>query len=127
MLESWLVWNDGGGLKSDWIRLENMFTSNASSFEYKTLALAAQKKSIVFQASSPADIHVALGDDARLGATSYEIVLGGEDNMQTWISARKNGSLPLVSRSHGPQTITLKESPKESPERIPWNASTVGK
>ena len=74
-----------------WIWIENMFVSNASSFEYKSLALASQKKSIVFQASSPADIHVALGDDALLVGTSYEIVLGGEDNMQSWISTRKNG------------------------------------
>ena len=78
------------------IALENVFTSNASSFKYKVLPLGSHVKTIVFQASALADLRVALGGSDKFDddeSTSYHLVLGGEDNMYSWISKQMNGEL----------------------------------
>lgn len=48
----------------------------------------------MFQASAPADLRVALGGSPKFDddeSISYYLVLGGEDNMFSWISKQMNG------------------------------------
>lgn len=61
-------------------------------------------KTIVFQASSSADLRLALGESQNLNSdnsrdemgSSYHIVLGGEDNAYSWISKQMNGKSHFV-------------------------------
>ena len=70
--------------------------SNASSFKYEVLPLGNHVKTIVFQASAPADLRVVLGSSEKFDddeAVSYNLVMGGEDNMYSWISKQMNGEI----------------------------------
>ena len=70
--------------------------SNASSFKYQVLPLGNHVKTIVFQASAPADLRVVLGSSEKFDddeAVSYHLVMGGEDNMYSWISKQMNGKI----------------------------------
>jgi hypothetical protein len=70
--------------------------SNASSFKYEVLPLGSHVKTIVFQASAPADLRVVLGSSDKFDddeAISYHLVMGGEDNMYSWISKQMNGRI----------------------------------
>ena len=72
--------------------------SNASSFKYEVLPLGNHVKTIVFQASAPADLRVVLGSSEKFDddeAVSYNLVMGGEDNMYSWISKQMNGKISL--------------------------------
>lgn len=76
---------------------ENTFVSNTSSFDYEILPLPRHgRKTLVFQVSAAAELRVALmeedpREDGDGTGPSYHIVLGGEDNMNTWISKHMNG------------------------------------
>ena len=68
--------------------------SNASSFKYQVLPLGNHVKTIVFQASAMADLRVVLASSEKFDddeAISYNLVIGGEDNMYSWISKQMNG------------------------------------
>ncbi|XP_057381255.1 uncharacterized protein LOC130703811 [Daphnia carinata] len=87
---------------------ENVFTSNASSFKYEVLPLGSHVKTIVFQASAPADLRVALASSPRFDddeATSYYLVIGGEDNMYSWISKQMNGLSEIKSKIATPKIL----------------------
>jgi hypothetical protein len=61
------------------------------------LPLAHQAKTIVFQASAPADLRVVLSVSSSPqelsgeSAATYHLVLGGDDNMNSWVSKELNG------------------------------------
>lgn len=82
-------------------KLETVFTSNASSFKYEVLPLGSNVKTIVFQANALADLRVALGGSDKFDddeSTSYYLVLGGEDNMYSWITKQMNGEQRTIAK-----------------------------
>ncbi|XP_046454359.1 C3 and PZP-like alpha-2-macroglobulin domain-containing protein 8 isoform X2 [Daphnia pulex] len=87
---------------------ENVFVSNASSFKYEVLPLGSHVKTIVFQASAPADLRVVLGSSDKFDddeAISYHLVMGGEDNMYSWISKQMNGLSEIKTKIATPKIL----------------------
>ena len=69
--------------------VERIIVSNATSFSYEYTGLSPLSKTAVFQVSAQSDLHIVLsteGSGAGGDATVYSLVLGGEDNMYSWIS-----------------------------------------
>ena len=70
---------------------EDSFQSNASSFVYRVLPLSPSAKTVVFQVSATADLHVILSPSQLMDDASYHLVLGGADNSYSWVSTGSNG------------------------------------
>jgi len=79
----------------DFTFIEYSFVSNISSFDYEILPLLNGKKTIIFQASAAAELRVALmaeNNEDVGGHSSYHVILGGEENTNSWISKQMNGN-----------------------------------
>lgn len=79
---------------------ESTFVSNTTSFDYEMLPLGTtQGRTIIFQAAARAEMRVALMSgkeqlpDEMTGLPSYHLVLGGEENTNSWISKHMNGTV----------------------------------